>query len=535
MRPDVYTLNLSTQLLVMCDLPVQVVKGRSPQESLEYTRGYLRMTAARLMYIRSFCCPSLVLRYHPWTAMDRIRVLWDRTRLTRADHPKVLILVSHTKVDTHHHTHLQLAMAFSNSPFTTISDVDAAIQHDADRVLNGRPISITSKLTSFENHLLPASPDLTRLLILKELYRCHDAVEDKFKALGQHNRAARLNSDAARRHLKGFYSAFEEITNLTNPPLSPALSQGTHFLDLGCAPGGFATWLLQNTTMQGVGITLPWKANDHGITTPGVTSLGIPLHSDLEAFSPRFTVIPFDLCQVTTGPSSSMIPDGRNSRSILCVHFGLMWFSESIPTTGFDLVIANASIMLAEDSVPWARKIHLTFAQLLVAFQHIAIGGTLIVSLRTRPFDWVIDIVAMLKLTFESVDIVKPSFQAKTSFAYFICQGFSHAAVTVHHIRRCIQYLQYAGEYHIVPWLKIQQSLLTVSQDSEVDTTRIPRFCHAAGQLSDNEIIQLLATAWKRQFNALRADYDRVLNSIQPGACRTSQSKHLIRTNFTIW
>ena len=208
-------------------------------------------------------------------------------------------------------------MTPSASCFTDISSVDAAITREADRVLNGSPSLIDSKLTSFENNLLPVSPDLTRLLIMKELYRCHDAVEDKFKALGQCNRAARSDSDAARRHLEGFYSAFEEITNHTTPPLGPALARGTHFLDLGCAPGGFATWLLQNTSMKGVGITLPWQADDHGITVLGASNLGIPLHRDLESFSPRFTVHLFDLCQVTPGPTTGIMPTGRHSYLIL--------------------------------------------------------------------------------------------------------------------------------------------------------------------------------------------------------------------------
>lgn len=207
-------------------------------------------------------------------------------------------------------------MALNSSHFTSIAEVDIAMQREADRiVLNGSPTSliyVPSKLTSFEHHLLTTSPDFARLLILKELYHCHNAVEDKFKVLKQRNRAARSNSDSLRYHLAGFHSAFEEITHLTNPPLLPALSRGTHFLDLGCAPGGFATWLLQNTVMNGVGITLPWQANDCGVTTPGVTNTGIPLHSDLAVFGPRFSVFPRDLFQVATGTLSETIPTGMN-------------------------------------------------------------------------------------------------------------------------------------------------------------------------------------------------------------------------------
>ena len=65
-----------------------------------------------------------------------------------------------------------------------------------------------------------------------------------------------------------------------------------------------------------------------------------------------------------------------------------------------------------------------------------------------------------------------------------------------------------------------QSNILTVSKENrnlELDTTKIPRISQAAGQLDDHNIIQLLAGAWRRQFNALRTDFERVLNSAQSG------------------
>lgn len=213
-------------------------------------------------------------------------------------------------------------MAFNSSHFTSISDVDDAVRREVDRVLNGSPTpTISSKPTSFEDNILTASPDLARLLVLKELYRRHIAVEDKFRVLGQLNRATRSNSDCLRWHLEGFRSAFEETTNRANPPLLPALSQGTHFLDLGCAPGGSATWLLQNTSMQGVGITLAWpQAKELDTTKSGATEIGIPLHSDIKFFELRFSVLLRDLLQVATGTSNETIPAGTGPYASAVCH-----------------------------------------------------------------------------------------------------------------------------------------------------------------------------------------------------------------------
>lgn len=126
----------------------------------------------------------------------------------------------------------------------------------------------------------------------------------------------------------------------------------------------------------------------------------------------------------------------------------------SVPANGFDLIIANAAIPLASR----AKKILLIFAQLLLSFQHIKAGGALIVSLPTRPFVWVIDVVATLKHTFQFVDAVKPAFQAKTSFAYFVCQGFRAVEATkqqyIHRLCSRIYYLKEAGKPHTQPWLE---------------------------------------------------------------------------------
>ncbi|KAH9925736.1 uncharacterized protein B0H18DRAFT_1119241 [Fomitopsis serialis] len=360
------------------------------------------------------------------------------------------------------------------SRFKTIADVDAQI----DSVLNDSPILITSKLSNFELPFFNASPALRRLLVLKELYRLHDTVDRTYTELARLNRSR----TATPSDLEDFKKAFQEIVKITTnryPAFRLVLDQARHFLDLGCAPGGFATWLLQNTLMHGVGITLPPSASIPGISVQG----------SLQSLAPRFSVYEEDVCSIARGQSTSINWDT----------------TEHIPPAGFDLVIANAAIMLAEGAVPRTKKIDLVYAQLLVALEHIAAGGTLVLSLWMRPFDWVIDIIAILRDSFDSVYAVKPRYQAKTSFAYIVCQSYKANADVKHlhldHIRAIICYFNRTAI-------------------GDVDTIALPHPSEAvAGQAILTYVVELFTPVWERQYDAIRSNYDRVLQGHGSGAC----------------
>jgi len=359
------------------------------------------------------------------------------------------------------------------SRFKTIADVDAQI----DRVLNDSPILITSKLTNFELPFFNASPALRRLLVLKELYGLHDTVDRTYAELARLYRSR----TTAPSDLEDFKKAFQEIVKITThryPAFRRVLDQARHFLDLGCAPGGFATWLLQNTLMHGVGITLPPSASIPGISVQG----------SLQSFAHRFSLYEEDVSLIARGQSTS-----------------INWDTEHIPPAGFDLVIANAVIMLAEGAVPQTIKIGLVYAQLLVALEHIAAGGTLVLSLWMRPFNWVVNIIAILRDSFDSVYAVKPRYQAKTSFAYMVCQGYKVIADDKHlhldHLRETIRHLDNTAI-------------------GDVDTTALPHLSEAVlGQAILTYVLDVFTPAWERQYDAIRSNYDGVLQGHGSGTC----------------
>ncbi|KAH9912466.1 uncharacterized protein B0H18DRAFT_1053853 [Fomitopsis serialis] len=345
--------------------------------------------------------------------------------------------------------------------FTTIEEVDAAVE---DILAHGLPEAIVSRLTSFELPFYEKSYELRRLTAMKYFCRQSPDVTRHQRVQDQHNRAAIQSEDVPQRHFVGFKHAFHEINYMSGSPFGDDRIQ--HFLDLGCAPGGFAIWVLQNNrNARGVGVTL----------SPEAKGIRIQLGTK---FLKRFDVQYGDVCEIATGQATiGEVPDG-----------------------GFELVLANAAIMLADDIIPWADTIRLVYAQLLVSFQHIAQGGSLVISFRSRPLKWVVDIVRLLGQAFTSTRTENPSFQGRRSFAYVVCRGFSATDEEknryIHRLGECVEYLKNA-------------------------TGRVDDPSGHPGKTYQH-IVDMFASVWERQYNAIHSNYEKVLLEQQAFNAQTS-------------
>lgn len=172
----------------------------------------------------------------------------------------------------------------------------------------------------------------------------------------------------------------------------------------------------------------------------------------------------------------------------------------------FDLVIANAAVVLPEDTVPWNHRIHLVYAQLLVAFHNIAPGGSLIISIQTRPFDWVVDILTTLRQSFATIVAVKPKLHAKRSVTHVVCQGYMASSDAkcsyVERIRAGIGYLKQASGPVDAPL---------------GGTAYLPRISAPPNQINLNAQVQfvaeLLTPVWKHQYDAIHEHYQEVLRN----------------------
>lgn len=94
---------------------------------------------------------------------------------------------------------------------------------------------------------------------LKHMYGKDPVVDEAFaKRKESYQRDSNASEDVRHRqdvqHLKHFCKAFGEMNDANERCFSNVQS----FLDIGCAPGGFSSWILENDVhSKGVGVTLP--------------------------------------------------------------------------------------------------------------------------------------------------------------------------------------------------------------------------------------------------------------------------------------
>lgn len=160
----------------------------------------------------------------------------------------------------------------TESPYNidSIADVDAAIE---DILKCGLFKELVQwDLTPFEQPFLARSPSLRRFLAMRHLHRQSADVAQEYRAQDQYNRALfRADPDACSpRHLQGFKFAFGQIDARSGGAFSGGRVR--RFADVGCAPGGFAEYVLQgNQNAMGTGLTL----------SPGAGGLRMQLDSSL--------------------------------------------------------------------------------------------------------------------------------------------------------------------------------------------------------------------------------------------------------------
>ncbi|KAH9925737.1 uncharacterized protein B0H18DRAFT_954952 [Fomitopsis serialis] len=391
------------------------------------------------------------------------------------------------------------------SRFTTMNEVQMAMND----ILNDPhgPDGIASRLSPSELSFFNATPTSTfrRLLVLRESYHLNhlDTVDRTYTLQSQHNQATRPNEPSSPR-LYGFDKAYKEITDST-----PGW-QTHHFLDLDYTPRGVSSWLLRtNEDAHGVGITL----------RPGAS--GTPSQAD-PWFRERFHECTEDI---------SRIADGRASIG-------------HIPSRGFDLVLANASMALPEDVAPWDDYVHLVYAQLVVALQHIAVDGTLIISLPTRPLVWVLDIIAVLRQSFEgpgSITAVnlEPVDQTRRSIAYVVCRhyGASEGSRRLH--KAIIDQNRTSKSVH---------AFLRIACPTNVDPVVKAGTANAGGTCprlsSDSDegilssqqpfVLELFARIWERQHNAIYGHYQEILRQAYGGQFLVVESKVAVTLRLRI-
>ncbi|QRV95800.1 FtsJ-like methyltransferase [Ceratobasidium sp. AG-Ba] len=305
--------------------------------------------------------------------------------------------------------------------------------HDESR--HGRP---TSRLSVHEfedtrtmgpslHYFYTNSPAFQRVRQMKRLYGDNEHVNQKF---AQNRERSRTDDHTLAPMFRDqFYQAFNDMVDDIGGPeclLVPNPSTGAarfvrKFADLGCAPGGFAQYLLTTFPQcTGVGVTHP-----EGYT--------MTYQSWSNAMQQRFPVHFADLTSAPGDLAARVLPDldmpmtppdspSRTARRPVAQHPNLC-----------DVVIAGA--ILCNDRTRQGQPVEraarplLAFAQLRVALSMLAPGGTLILVASANPNVFCLEILGLVRRLFAGgVRATKGRKLHEIRSAYYVVgQGFKGA------------------------------------------------------------------------------------------------------------
>lgn len=241
----------------------------------------------------------------------------------------------------------------------------------------------------FGKYLYQSSRALRDLVRAKKLYKEDPQIDARFAE-------RKLNDGKAlpEMYLGIYKKAMREIDFHTDFSLI-SRDRIKRFLDLGCAPGGFSRWILENN--------------------PSCTGLGFTLPPALGGFRVEFT---------SPGRYEYFYRDITDKPELIC-------YQDNVDgTTGpqFDLCIAGCTYRSTEtstsnwDSVAlWSHsRQRLLYCQLLAALTNLQVGGTLIMVCNLGPHISKIEIICLLSYCFEHLLPIKPKTVRGIRSSYYL-------------------------------------------------------------------------------------------------------------------
>ena len=277
--------------------------------------------------------------------------------------------------------------------------------------LDGVGDQIYGELNIFERHFFHSSV-YPRLRAIKQEYGQDPRIDARFESKRKHSNFQSSNSNAR--------DQFEAIFSTINRAVDDVFVGGNIkvFLDLGCAPGGFSKFVLENNPdSRGLGITLP----------------AIPLVKTGVLSSNRYRV---DIADITKINFEAYRPPNKR-----------------LEKTGYDLIIAGA--FPTGMSITAAERATLALSQLHVVLSCLKGGGKCVMVAGTKAVLWSIEMFAVLRRVFQSVTPAKhEKIHADRSSCYFVCQGFRKGSEEVEamkcRVKRALETLKKVDQIHEV-------------------------------------------------------------------------------------
>lgn len=198
-----------------------------------------------------------------------------------------------------------------------------------------------------------------------------------------------------------FRDQFERVMGEINDQSGGALSSVHSFLDLGCAPGGFSTWVLKNNeACRGAGVSIGADENGWELVQAGWR----------ESMLERYEFLEADIRDETTSVK-------------------IQGMIQALGTC--DLVIACAVLKQqgateAQEEQPeqGSKYTALQISQLVLALRSLKEGGCLVAAMTSKPSPMRVTLILLLKQIFESVITTrgKTLHRARGSY-YLVCKS----------------------------------------------------------------------------------------------------------------
>lgn len=198
------------------------------------------------------------------------------------------------------------------------------------------------------------------------------------------------------------------------------------FIDVGCAPGGFATYVMEVVEQpRYMGVTLPYDEGGHPLAIP-----------ESEKFWCLQVDITKDPLSVRYSPSPANVEnlslDQRvycDCALLACSYLGGRKSKFMMPQIS-DSAVPSAVVDHAcygEDVSPddKLKEYSLLVAQLLIAIHNLGVGGVLVMLVNTGPTPLFCSFLCNLWSIFSHVHVAKPltNHNIRRSF-YLVCRGF---------------------------------------------------------------------------------------------------------------
>ncbi|KAF5372158.1 hypothetical protein D9758_005045 [Tetrapyrgos nigripes] len=252
--------------------------------------------------------------------------------------------------------------------------------------------------------------DLEYLLKLKKK-GWQDENLDNYFAQERHvadNASAELNSNWYRKMQK----VFGEIDRATECIPRSQEAGSFRFLDLGCCPGGFSSYILKkNKNATGVGISLPVDQGGYD----SALEEGL-----LERFTLHFVNLTKYNLAVDPATATFNSSTGTTGSAFLRLEDQL---GASGPSKKFDLILLGCSHVRKNDDIRWEVD-QLLLSQLVIALGYIRPGGKIVMKMSIMERILTSKTIRFFDLLCERVETVKPlTMHAKRGSFYLVAHG----------------------------------------------------------------------------------------------------------------